>query len=76
MKLRLKHMIGKYYIGGVTEDILFLMYSGSKYSIRYISGEALADTNGETLADAKLTSYLVTFHSFWETKSTLLFETE
>lgn len=64
-----------YYIGGVTEDILFLLYSGSKYSIRYISGEVLTNTNGETLADAKLTSYLVTFHSFWETNSTLLFET-
>ena len=39
-----------YYIGVVSEDILFLMYTGSKYSIRYISGEVLTNTNGETLA--------------------------
>lgn len=64
-----------YYIGGVSEDILFLMYTGSKYSIRYISAEALTDTNGEALIDTKLTSYLETFHTFWETNSTLLFET-
>ena len=59
----------------VSEDILFLMYTGSKYSIRYISAEALTDTNGEALIDTKLTSYLETFHTFWETNSTLLFET-
>ena len=47
---------------------MFLVYTGGTYSIRLITSVQLNKKS--------LTEYLETFHSFWDSNSTLLFETQ
>lgn len=57
-----------YYIEGSKGDFMFLLYTGGTYSIRL--------TTSDQLGRNSLTEYLETFHSFWDSNSTLLFETQ
>lgn len=57
-----------YYIEGSKGDLMFLVYTGGTYSIRL--------TTSDQLNRKSLTEYLETFHSFWDSNSTLLFETQ